>query len=95
MAPSIFNLSKFKNTLQPREITGVIVFVQHRSSRTLPVSEKINEDECRGVLLYCTYGRPNGLRLYDPRASGCVTRARHGGIAILGSKMSTSGTELG
>jgi hypothetical protein len=76
-----------QNALKPREITGDL----YQRSRPAIVSDKKKEpvDKCPTDVMYVRYGRLLGYA-YDPR-DVCGT-CRHDRMAVLGSKMSTSGT---
>jgi hypothetical protein len=86
MSPNI--PSKFKMRLNQGGITGYL----YQRSRPAIVSDKkkaITVDQCAIGGIYVQYGRLLAYA-YDPR-DVCGT-CRHDRIAILGSKMSTSGT---
>lgn len=87
MSPNI--PSKFKIRLNQGGITGDL----YRRSRPAIVSDKkkraITVDECATGVTYVQYGRLLAYA-YDPR--DVRGTCRHDRIAILGSKMSTSGT---
>jgi hypothetical protein len=74
-----------RNALKPREITGDL----YQRSRPAIISDKKKEPVDSARQVYVQYGRLLAYA-YDPR-DVCGT-CRHDRMAVLGSKMSTSGT---